>query len=68
MDFMLQPVTFMYYMDLLHLNLFQDSEKSSQHSNDFPGFVYPPVSRSVELMKPLTNGDLHPGLGPGNQN
>jgi transcription factor CP2-like protein len=39
----------------------EDQEKSSQHSTDFPGFVYP-AQRPVELMKPLTNGDLHPGL------
>lgn len=38
----------------------EDPEKTSQHSNDFAGFVYPP--RPAEPMKAITNGDLHPGL------
>jgi len=42
----------------------EDQEKSSSHSTEFPGFVYP-VQRPVELIKPLTNGDLHPGLMSG---
>jgi len=39
----------------------EDQEKSTAHSNDFAGFVYP-QSRPAEPLKALTNGDLHPGL------
>jgi len=40
----------------------EDPEKASQLNADFPGFYSP--QRPMEPMKPLTNGDLLPGLMP----
>jgi len=41
----------------------EDPEKSSQLNADFPGFYSP--QRQIEAMKPMTNGDLLPGLMSG---
>jgi len=40
----------------------EDPEKATQLNADFPGFYSP--QRPMEPMKPLTNGDLLPGLMP----
>ena len=43
--------------------LFQDPERASQLSSEFPGFYSP--SRSSEPSRPLSNGDILPGLMSG---